>query len=99
MTDHNNLTKRREVPVLAPSETTPLQEETPSRHNSVSKMDAMDAETKRVLIKIVLDVILLCCGMLIKMCEKFHSRIYIFSSSHSLLVGFPVLMFFLFGGM
>lgn len=94
MTDHNNLTKRRE-PVLA-TETTPLQEEATSRNNSDSKMDA---ETKRVLIKIVLDVILLCCGML-KMCEKFHNH-----SSHSflfnisLLVGFPVLMFFLFGGM
>lgn len=73
MTDHNNLTKRREVQVISPSESTPLQEETPSRQNSVSKMDALDAETKRVLIKIVLDVILLCCGML-KMCEKFHYR-------------------------
>lgn len=67
MTDHNNLTKRRES-VLA-TETTPLQEETPIRNYSHNSDSKMDAETKRVVIKIVLDVILLCCGML-KMFEN-----------------------------
>lgn len=67
--------KKPTVALYEPSETAPLNENNlrhdqptePPRNQEVTSSLNMDAETKKVLIKIAIDVALLCCGELVEL--------------------------------